>query len=160
MCIATRHVRFAPESGHRERPITGLTFDVKPADPARMFVSLSRNPLEAGDADSHVCKSKSLKAFDLSFSAGVANKSRAYALAGPCSVLQHATTIPLTFQRLPIAPRNSMQHACNMERRYMHGVGSLKRVWVPDPPDPRPPRVAFIGPSLSPGLGPFLYEYF
>ena len=42
---------------------------------ARMFVSLERCPLEACDADSHVCKSKSLRILDRGLSAGVATSS-------------------------------------------------------------------------------------
>jgi hypothetical protein len=72
MCSANRHVRFTPESGHLERPITEPMFDVKPTGAARMFVSLARNPLEARDANSDVCKSKSLRTLDRGFSAGVA----------------------------------------------------------------------------------------
>jgi hypothetical protein len=63
-----------PPKADVERPrITGLMFDVKPTSATRMFVSLERNPLEAGDTDSDVCKSKSLKPLDRGFSAGVAN---------------------------------------------------------------------------------------
>ena len=68
-CLHRPSIARASITGYR---ITGPTFDVKPNRSARMFVSRARTPLEARDANSHVCKTKWLKTLGRAFSAGVA----------------------------------------------------------------------------------------